>query len=208
MAAIVDQAGPDSGGLDAVELRGGKYMITCIKGYSLCLVVCIDHSGGHDGPKHRTRFRHLEPGSSVGSFRIWSILRMVSTISDYCIVNGILSGSALLVAGRLADIYGRRSLFVGGLVLYILCSIASPFIHVSKSCESASDLKDWVALCVVRAIAGLGLAIVSPAGFGITANTFPTEPGRTIAFSALAMGNPLGAMGGTLIGGGIASAGG
>ncbi len=45
-----------------------------------------------------------------------------------------------------------------------------------------------VGLCIVRALAGLGLAVASPAAFGITATSFPTNPHRTIAFSALALG--------------------
>ena len=57
-------------------------------------------------------------------------------------------------------------------------------------------------------MAGLGLAVASPATFGIVAITFPTNPDRTIAFSALALGNPLGAMVGTLLGGATAGLGG
>lgn len=63
-------------------------------------------------------------------------------------------------------------------------------------------------LCVIRALAGLGLAIASPAAFGITAVSFPNDPERTVAFSALALGNPLGAMLGTLLGGATAGFGG
>ncbi len=65
-----------------------------------------------------------------------------------------------------------------------------------------------VGLCIVRALAGLGLAVASPAAFGITATSFPTNPHRTIAFSALALGNPLGTMVGTLLGGATAGLGG
>ena len=68
--------------------------------------------------------------------------------------------------------------------------------------------QDLVTLCVIRALAGLGLAVASPAAFGITAVSFPREPERTIAFSALALGNPLGAMVGTLLGGVTAGLGG
>ena len=61
---------------------------------------------------------------------------------------------------------------------------------------------------MIRAFAGLGLAIATPAGFGIIATTFVTEAERVIPFALLAFGNPLGAMVGALLGGGIASAGG
>lgn len=60
---------------------------------------------------------------------------------------------------------------------------------------------------MLRAICGLGLAVASPAGFGIVGVTFRTEPARTIAFAAFGLGAPLGAGCGTLIGGAIAATG-
>jgi MFS family permease len=63
-------------------------------------------------------------------------------------------------------------------------------------------------LCVVRALAGLGLAIASPATFGIIGTTFRHEPARTIAFSILSMGSPLGATTGPILGGAVAEGGG
>lgn len=62
-------------------------------------------------------------------------------------------------------------------------------------------------LCVLRAICGLGLAIASPAAFGIVGVCFRTEPGRTIAFAASGLGAPLGAACGTPIAGAIAATG-
>jgi MFS family permease len=62
-------------------------------------------------------------------------------------------------------------------------------------------------LCVLRAICGLGLAVASPAGFGIVGVTFKYEPERTVAFAAFGLGAPLGAACGTLIGGAIAATG-
>lgn len=41
-----------------------------------------------------------------------------------------------------------------------------------------------VALCVTRAFSGLGLAIASPAGFGIIGVNIKHEPARTIVFTA------------------------
>lgn len=59
----------------------------------------------------------------------------------------------------------------------------------------------------MRALAGLGLAIASPAGFGIIGVTFRAEPERTIAFSVFGLGNPVGAAVGMVLGGLVAGAG-
>jgi MFS family permease len=64
-----------------------------------------------------------------------------------------------------------------------------------------------VALCVVRALSGLGLAIASPAGYGILGATVRHQPERTIVFAALGLAGPIGAAAGTMIGGAIAAVG-
>lgn len=56
-------------------------------------------------------------------------------------------------------------------------------------------------MCAVRALAGAGSAIASPASFGIIGVTFGTGPSRSIAFAILAMGNPVGGAIGPVIGG-------
>lgn len=100
-------------------------------------------------------------------------------------------GCGLLFSGRLADIYGRKLLFLLGLSCAFVFCIISGF------------MRTLVGICVVRAIAGLGLAIATPAGFGILGVTFREEPERTIAFSCFGLGNPVGASIGMLVGGGV-----
>lgn len=46
-----------------------------------------------------------------------------------------------------------------------------------------------------------------PSAFGIVGVTFTQEPGRTIAFSAMGFGNPVGSALGQVFGGLIASSG-
>jgi MFS family permease len=60
----------------------------------------------------------------------------------------------------------------------------------------------------MRAFAGLGLAMASPAGFGIIGVSFTTEPARTMAFAALGVGTPFGASMGQILGGVVATSGG
>jgi MFS family permease len=60
-------------------------------------------------------------------------------------------GGFLLLGGRLADLLGRRRVFMSGLILFALASLAGGFAQ--------NDIQ----LVVARAIQGLGAAIVSPA---------------------------------------------
>lgn len=78
-------------------------------------------------------------------------------------------GGFLLLAGRLADLYGRRRLFVAGLSLFttasLLCGLAwSP-----------------LTLVVFRAAQGLGAALVAPAALAIIVATFPAGTSRNRA---------------------------
>jgi EmrB/QacA subfamily drug resistance transporter len=69
-------------------------------------------------------------------------------------------GGFLLLGGRLADLLGRRRLFMGGLVLFALASLAGGFATTSGQ------------LIAARAVQGLGAAILSPAALSIVATTF------------------------------------
>lgn len=61
-----------------------------------------------------------------------------------------------------------------------------------------------LALCVIRAIAGLGQALAMPAGFGIVGVTYRGERERSIAFAAMGLGYPIGSSLGQVFGGLIA----
>lgn len=75
----------------------------------------------------------------------------------------------MLLAGRLADLFGRRRMFVAGLTLFtgasLLCGLAwSP-----------------LALVVFRAAQGLGAAVVAPAALAIISTTFAEGRERNFA---------------------------
>jgi EmrB/QacA subfamily drug resistance transporter len=75
----------------------------------------------------------------------------------------------LLLAGRLADLYGRRRMFVVGLALFTASSLA---------CGLAGSP---LALVASRAAQGLGAAFVAPAALAIISTTF--EDGRERGFA-------------------------
>src|SRR5580693_4875985 len=76
-------------------------------------------------------------------------------------------GGFLLLGGRLADLLGRRRMFICGLVLFSLASFAG----------GIAQSEEW--LIAARAAQGLGAAIVSPAALSIITTTFAEgERGR------------------------------
>jgi EmrB/QacA subfamily drug resistance transporter len=80
-------------------------------------------------------------------------------------------GGFLLLGGRLGDLYGHRRLFLAGIVLFTLASLA---------CGMAQS---QAMLIVARAVQGLGGAVVSAVSLSLIMNLF-TEP----AARAKAMG--------------------
>ncbi|HET8805418.1 MAG TPA: MFS transporter [Gaiellales bacterium] len=69
-------------------------------------------------------------------------------------------GGFLMLGSRVADLLGRKRLFIGGLVLFSAASLACGL--------SQSDTQ----LIVFRAIQGLGAAVISPAALAILTTTF------------------------------------
>jgi MFS family permease len=69
-------------------------------------------------------------------------------------------GGFLLLGGRLADLMGRRRMFMVGLVLFSLASLLG----------GLAQSEGW--LIAARAVQGLGGAIVSPAALSIITTTF------------------------------------
>ncbi|ASL46921.1 Multidrug resistance protein Stp [Burkholderia sp. AD24] len=74
-------------------------------------------------------------------------------------------GGCLLLGGRLGDLYGHRKLFLGGITLFTLASLA---------CGTANS---QVLLVLARAVQGLGGAVVSAVSLSLIMNLF-TEPGE------------------------------
>jgi EmrB/QacA subfamily drug resistance transporter len=100
----------------------------------------------------------------------------------------------LLLGGRAADLLGRRSVFVFGLVLFALASMAG----------GLADSR--TVLIVARLVQGLGGAVIAPASLSILTSTFtePKERHRAIGIWG-AMGGAGGAAG-VLLGGIITQA--
>jgi EmrB/QacA subfamily drug resistance transporter len=98
-------------------------------------------------------------------------------------------GGFLLLGGRVADLLGRRRLFVAGLLVF---SIASLLSGLAWSDE---------ALIVARAAQGLGAAMITPAALAILMTTFQEGRERNTALGVWGAVGAFGAVAGVLLGG-------
>src|SRR5690349_21686760 len=106
----------------------------------------------------------------------------------------ILFGGMLLLGGRMADLLGRRRLFMAGLALF-----------------TASSLLDGLAwsegsLIAFRSLQGLGAALVSPAALSILTVMFAEGRDRNKALGIWGAVSGSGGAAGVLLGGALTSA--
>jgi EmrB/QacA subfamily drug resistance transporter len=98
-------------------------------------------------------------------------------------------GGFLLLGGRMADLLGRRRMFMLGLVVFSLASFAG----------GIAQSEGW--LIAARAVQGLGAAIVSPAALSIITVTFAEGAERNRALGIWGAVAGAGGAAGVLLGG-------
>src|ERR1700734_1955024 len=98
-------------------------------------------------------------------------------------------GGFLLLGGRMADLLGRRRMFMVGLVVFSLASLAG----------GLAQSEAW--LILARAVQGLGAAIVSPAALSIITTTFAEGAERNRALGVWGAVAGAGGAAGVLLGG-------
>jgi EmrB/QacA subfamily drug resistance transporter len=112
-----------------------------------------------------------------------------STVQWVITAYAITFGGFLLLGGRMADLLGRRRIFLVGLVLFTLASL---------TCGLASSAGVLIAS---RAVQGLGAAIISPAALSIVTTTFSEGAERNKALGIWGALGGSGAAAGVLFGG-------
>jgi EmrB/QacA subfamily drug resistance transporter len=98
-------------------------------------------------------------------------------------------GGFLLLGGRLADLLGRRRVFIGGLILFAIASLVGGFAESEGT------------LIAARAVQGLGAALLSPAALSIVTTTFSDGAERNKALGVWGAVAGSGGAAGVLLGG-------
>jgi EmrB/QacA subfamily drug resistance transporter len=106
----------------------------------------------------------------------------------------ILFGGVLLLGGRMADLLGRRRLFVSGLALFTVASLLDGLAWSEGS------------LIAFRALQGLGAALLAPAALSILTTTFEEGRDRNLALGIWGAVSGSGGAAGVLLGGALTSA--
>ena len=112
-----------------------------------------------------------------------------TTVQWVLIAYAITFGGFLLLGGRMADLLGRKRIFLLGLVLFTVASLV---------CGLANNIS---VLIGARAAQGVGAAIISPAALSIVTTTFEEGAERNKALGIWGALGGSGAAAGVLIGG-------
>ena len=106
----------------------------------------------------------------------------------------ILFGGVLLLGGRMADLLGRRRMFMVGLTLFTVSSLLDGLAWSEGS------------LILFRSLQGLGAALLAPAALSILTTTFREGRERNLALGIWGAVSGSGAAAGVLLGGALTSA--
>jgi len=101
----------------------------------------------------------------------------------------LLFGGALLLGGRLADLLGRRRIFIAGLAVFSISSLLCGLAWSEGT------------LIAVRAVQGLGGALLAPAALSLLMTTFAEGRDRNVALGIYSAAAGSGAAAGVLLGG-------
>jgi EmrB/QacA subfamily drug resistance transporter len=112
-----------------------------------------------------------------------------ATVQWVLIAYAITFGGFLLLGGRMADLLGRRLIFLVGLTLFTVASLI---------CGLAGSIGILIA---ARAVQGVGAAIISPAALSIVSTTFEEGADRNKALGVWGALGGSGAAAGVLFGG-------
>ena len=115
----------------------------------------------------------------------------ITTSAAQWVVTGyaIAFSGLLILGGRAADLLGRRRMFVIGLVVFSLASLAGGLAG------------DPVLLVASRVVQGAGAAMVAPAALSLITTSFPAGPQRTRAIGLFGSVASVGFVSGQVLGG-------
>jgi EmrB/QacA subfamily drug resistance transporter len=106
----------------------------------------------------------------------------------------IVFGGVLLLGGRIADLLGRRRVFMAGMAIFTIFSLLDGLSWSSSS------------LIAFRGLQGLGAALLAPAALSILTTTFNEGRDRNVALGVWGAASGSGGAAGVLLGGALTSA--
>src|SRR5213595_3119958 len=106
----------------------------------------------------------------------------------------IVFGGVLLLGGRMADLLGRRRIFMVGMAVFTIFSLLDGLAWSSDS------------LIAFRGLQGLGAALLAPAALSIVTTTFREGRDRNVALGIWGAASGSGGAAGVLLGGALTSA--
>src|SRR5437588_6349257 len=106
----------------------------------------------------------------------------------------IVFGGVLLLGGRMADLLGRRRIFMAGMAVFTIFSLLDGLAWSSTS------------LIAFRGLQGLGAALLAPAALSILTTTFREGRDRNVALGIWGAASGSGGAAGVLLGGALTSA--
>ncbi len=98
-------------------------------------------------------------------------------------------GGLLLLGGRMGDLFGRKRLFIGGVMLFTLASLTG----------GLATSAGW--LVAARAVQGIGAALAAPSALALLMTSFPEGPQRNRALSYFTAVSSAGGSIGLILGG-------
>jgi EmrB/QacA subfamily drug resistance transporter len=101
----------------------------------------------------------------------------------------LVFGGFLLLGGRAADLWGRRRIFIAGIVVFTAASLLAGLAWSETS------------LIAARALQGFGAAVITPAALSMLSTTFTEGRERNIALGVWGAVGGFGAAAGVLLGG-------
>ncbi|MGO4341494.1 MFS transporter [Pedococcus sp. 2YAF34] len=103
-------------------------------------------------------------------------------------------GGLLLLGGRLGDLFGRRKVFMTGVIVFALASLLGGIAQTEAILLGA------------RALQGVGAALASPTALALITTTFPAGQARNRAMGVYAAMSGAGAAIGLILGGALTEA--
>jgi EmrB/QacA subfamily drug resistance transporter len=112
-----------------------------------------------------------------------------STVQWVVTSYAIAFGGLLILGGRAADLFGRRRMFVAGLLVFSAASLAGGLAH------------DPALLVASRFVQGAGAALTAPAALSLITTSFAEGPARTRALGMYGATASVGFVAGQVLGG-------